>query len=291
MKRRTFYADAGGTLDGAIARFLQVTVTEAEALVAAGAVYVGGRRARDVTAPVQAGTVVTVVLEEAGRAVTEKAASPPPPLVVLYEDDDVIAVDKPAGVVAQPTAGRQGDSLVDLVSARLGRPAGLVHRLDKETSGVTVFGKRPKATTRLAAAFREGRARKQYLALTSGGLPPEGLITLPLSKDPSRPGRWRASARANGTPAQTRYVRLADGAASLVHLFPQTGRTHQLRAHLAGVGHPIVGDRLYGGPEGPRCLLHAWKLEIDGLALVAPIPLDFLAAVERAFPGRSTLLR
>ncbi|MEW5738394.1 MAG: RluA family pseudouridine synthase [Myxococcota bacterium] len=288
MKRRTFQPDAAGRLDDAIARALSVTVQEAASLVERGAVYVGGRRARDAKSRVEAGAPVAVVLEEGGRPVTEHAA-PPPSLVVLYEDDDVIAVDKPAGVTAQPTPGRAGDSLVDLVSARLGHEAGLVHRLDKETSGVTVFGKRAPATTRLAAAFREGRAKKQYLALTSAGLPAEGLITLPLSKDPSRPGRWRASAKANGVPAQTRFVRLAEGPLSLVHLFPQTGRTHQLRAHLAGIGHPIVGDRLYGGAPAARCLLHAWKLEVDGLALVAPLPADLAEAISLAFPGRAVI--
>lgn len=286
MKRRTFTLDREGAVVGAVARALGVPEPEARTLVDTGAVYVNGRRVRDASGRAPRGATLAVVLEEGGRAVTAQAA-PPPPLTVLYEDDDVIAVDKPAGVTAQPTAGRVGDSLVDLVSARLGHPAGLVHRLDKETSGLTIFGKHPGATTRLALAFREGRAKKQYLAVTAPGLPVAGVITLPLSKDPSRPGRWRASARANGVPAQTRYTRLADGAVAVVALFPQTGRTHQLRAHLAGVGHPIVGDRLYGGADGPRCLLHAWKLSIDGLELEAPVPGDLREAVERAFPGQS----
>jgi 23S rRNA pseudouridine1911/1915/1917 synthase len=284
MKRRTFDSADDGPVAQAVARGLDVPLAEAQALVATGAVYVEGRRARDAGAAVRAGARLTVVLEEGGRAVTA-AASPPPPLVVLYEDADVIAVDKPAGVTAQPTPGRVGDSLLDLVSARLGHAAGLVHRLDRETSGVTVFGKHPAATRRLAAAFREGRAKKQYLAVTKAGLPASGDIELPLSKDPSRPGRWRASARANGVPAHTRYTRLADGPVSLVQLFPQTGRTHQLRAHLAGIGHPIVGDRLYGGAPGPRCLLHAWRLALDGLEFEAPVPADLRAAVDAAFPG------
>lgn len=286
MKRRTFTLEHEASVVGAVARELAVPEPEARALVDTGAVYVNGRRVRDASGKAPGGATLAVVLEEGGRAVTA-AAAPAPALAVLYEDDDVIAVDKPAGVTAQPTAGRVGDSLVDLVSARLGHPAGLVHRLDKETSGVTVFGKHPVATGRLAAAFREGRAKKQYLAVTAPGLSASGVVTLPLSKDPSRPGRWRASARANGAPAETRFTRLADGAVAVVALFPQTGRTHQLRAHLAGIGHPIVGDRLYGGAEGPRCLLHAWKLFIDGLELEAPVPGDLREVVERAFPGQS----
>jgi len=288
MKRRTFHSDAGGRLAEVVASGLGVSAGEAARLVQSGAVYVTGRRARDEGARVTPGATLTVVLEESGRAVTQAAAAPVT-LVVLYEDDDVIAVDKPAGVTAQPTPGRVGDSLVDLVSARLGRPAGLVHRLDKETSGVTVFGKHDEATTRLGAAFREGRASKEYLAVTSPGLPAEGDIVLPLSKDPSRPGRWRASAKANGVPAETHFRRLADGAVSVVALFPKTGRTHQLRAHLAGVGHPIVGDRLYGGSDGPRCLLHARRLTIDGRTFEAPVPDDLREAVARAFPGESII--
>jgi 23S rRNA pseudouridine1911/1915/1917 synthase len=145
-----------------------------------------------------------------------------------------------------------------------------------------VFGKSPEATSRLATEFREGRAVKQYLAATGPGLPPEGVIALPLSRDPARPGRWRASARANGLAAETSYRRLFEGAVSGVALFPRTGRTHQLRAHLAALGHPIVGDALYGGPPGPRCLLHARRLAVLGLHLEAPVPADLLALREAA---------
>lgn len=272
MKRRALVVAAPSTLEAVLRLELG---DRAQALLARGAVYVDGRRAREGGVGLRAGQKVLVVLEESGAPVEQRASAPP--LEVLYEDEEVIAVNKPAGVTAQPTAGRVGDSLVDLVSTRLGRPAGLVHRLDRETSGVTIFGKVPKATARLAAAFREGRAEKEYLAVTRGGLPAEGVIDLPLSKDPSRPGRWRASRRANGVPALTHFTRLKDGAFSVVALFPKTGRTHQLRAHLAALGFPIVGDRLYGGPEGPRCLLHARVLRLDGLRLEAPVPADLAA--------------
>ncbi len=245
---------------------------EAIALVDRGAVYVDGRRAKDAMARVAEGAKVMVVLEESGEAVTAPAPQAPK-LVVLYEDADVLAVDKPPGVTAQPTPGRVGDSLVDLATAYLRRQAGLVHRLDRETSGVTIFGKTPRSTSKLAAAFREGRAQKEYLAVTASGLPESGLIESPLSKDPSRPGRWRASDTANGISAETHFTRLSDdGAVAVVALFPKTGRTHQLRAHLASIDFPIVGDKLYGGADGIRCLLHARRLEIGELKLEAPIP-------------------
>jgi 23S rRNA pseudouridine1911/1915/1917 synthase len=272
MKRRTFTVDKPSRIEAVLRGALAVAREEAIALVDRGAVYVDGRRAKDAAARVAEGAKVTVVLEESGSPVTAPAPRAAA-LWVLFEDSDVLAVNKPPGVTAQPTPGKVGDSLVDLASAYLRKQAGLVHRLDRETSGVTIFGKTPRSTSALAAAFREGRAKKEYLAVTGSGLPSSGVIELPLSKDPSRPGRWRASSTANGIPAETHFTRLSDnGAVAVVALFPQTGRTHQLRAHLAGIGFPIVGDRLYGGAEGPRCLLHAHCLEIDDMSVEAPVP-------------------
>jgi 23S rRNA pseudouridine1911/1915/1917 synthase len=281
MKRRSFTVDRPGPLAPQLALALSCSQGEALALVRRGATYVDGRRARGDAVVVAAGARVLVVLEEAGRAALEASAGAAP-LAVVYEDGQVLAVDKPAGVTAQPTPGRVGDSLLDLASAYLGRPAGLVHRLDRETSGLTVFGKSREATSRLAREFREGRAVKQYLAAAAPGLPPEGVIALPLSRDPSRPGRWRASAQANGLSAETRFRRLFEGPVCGVALFPRTGRTHQLRAHLAALGHSIVGDALYGGLPGPRCLLHARRLQVLGLELAAPLPEDFVALRQAA---------
>lgn len=272
MKRRTLTVEKPSRVEGIIRTALALTHSDAAALVARGAVYVDGRRAKDFSMRVAPGSTVMVVLEESGVPVSGPPP-PAPPLVVLYEDEDLLAVDKPPGVTAQPTPGRVGESLLDMASAYLRKTAGLVHRLDRETSGVTVFGKSPRATSALARAFREGRVQKEYLAVAASGLPASGLIELPLSKDPSRPGRWRASSKANGLSAQTHFARLFDdGTVSLLALHPMTGRTHQLRAHLAGMGCPIVGDRLYGGAQGPRCLLHALRLDIEGRSIEAPVP-------------------
>lgn len=301
MKRRTFRAEGalvGRAVADAVASELGMPATEARKLVDVGAVYVSGRRSRDAQARLTAGQVVMVVLEEAGQSPLAEAPAAPV-LRVLYEDADVIAVDKPAGVTAQPTEGRVGGSLVDLVGAYLGREAGLVHRLDRETSGVTVFGKTAEATSALAAEFREGRARKRYVAATGPGLPPSGTVDLPLSKDPSRPGRWRATRAANGVPALTDFRTLHHGELrarveragpefSVVELLPHTGRTHQLRAHLTALGSPILGDARYGGApraggvEAARCLLHAQALELGHpstgqvLRVEAPVPEDLL---------------
>lgn len=291
MKRRTFRAEGalvGRGVADAVAFELKLPEVEARRLVDVGAVYVGGRRSRDAKARLTAGQVVMVVLEEGGTSPLAEAPPAPAPRV-LYEDAEVIAVDKPAGLTAQPTEGRVGGSLVDRVGAHLGREAGLVHRLDRETSGVTVFGKTARATSALAAEFREGRARKRYVAATGPGLPPSGTVDLPLSRDPSRPGRWRATRAANGVPALTDFRTLYAGPEfCVVELLPRTGRTHQLRAHLTALGAPILGDSRYGGAakaggvEAPRCLLHAQALELGHprtgqvLRVEAPVPEDLL---------------
>jgi 23S rRNA pseudouridine1911/1915/1917 synthase len=277
MKRRTLTASSGGSLTDALVAALELPEEAVRALIDAGAVYVDGKRCRDAAKQVAAGAQLTAVLEEAGRIAAAPAAERR--LSVLYEDDRLIAVDKPPGVLAQPGPSG-GENLLDLVSRHLGREAGLVHRLDRETSGVTVFGKTREATSELAALFREGRAKKRYLAVVTAPLPERGEIDLPLSRDPSRPGRWRATKHANGLPAFTRYeVVSRSGHSALVALYPETGRTHQLRAHLTALGAPIAGDKLYGGASGPRCLLHAQRLQLGELVIEAPVPEDLKAAL------------
>lgn len=298
MKRRAFRAAGAGALAVVVARGLGCSADEARVLVGRGAVYLRGRRQRDPALGVAAGTELLVVLEEGGRSST---ARPPvaPPLRVLYEDDQVLAVDKPAGLPAQPTPGGL-TSLLRLASTYLGREAGLVHRLDRDTTGVTVFGKSPEATSALGASFRTGTARKQYLAVTAPGLPVEGTCTLQLARDRSRPGRWVARPR-DGLEAETRFRRLGTTPElALAALWPRTGRTHQIRAHLAALGAPIAGDRLYGGPlqlRGEaigRSLLHAHLLLLPHprtgapLRLVATLPADvapWFAALDVVPPG------
>jgi 23S rRNA pseudouridine1911/1915/1917 synthase len=281
VKRRSGLAAQSGLLSQVVARAFALEPALAQALIGQGAVYVDGRRCADPGRKVAAGAKLTAVLEERGG---EGRLEPAPKLVVLFEDADVLAVAKPAGLPAQPTPSGAGPNLLALATAHLGKLAGLVHRLDRDTTGVTVFGKSKAATSRLAAAFRQGRAAKTYLAVCGPELPERGVIDAPLSRDPSRPGRWRASKRANGLAASSRFERRGVGEGfALVELFPQTGRTHQLRAHLASVGAPIVGDTLYGGAPVPprpgaappsRCLLHALRLELDGQVYEAPVPED-----------------
>ncbi len=279
MKRRTLTAARGATLRALLGEALGAA--QAEAVIARGGAYVDGRRCKDPEAKVTAGTQLVAVLEETGHAPRESASEWK--LVVLFEDELMLAVDKPAGLVTQPGPSG-GISLADLASKKLGRTAGLVHRLDRETSGVVVFGKTADATSQLAEAFREGTSKKEYLAIAKGVLPERGEIDLPLSKDPSRPGRWRASKKANGIDAVTRFEsRQLGPECALVSLYPQTGRTHQLRAHLAALGAPILGDVLYGGasPDASRCLLHARSLELLDRKIEAPLPDDMRGFFER----------
>ncbi|MBX7114830.1 MAG: RluA family pseudouridine synthase [Myxococcaceae bacterium] len=291
MKRRTFVIATKARLRDALAAELDVAASQAAALIERGSVYVQGKRAVEQGALLAQGTTVSVVLSEAGQT-PELAKVNAFSLDILEEHADWLAVNKPAGWVSQPTQGKRGDSLLDAVSDYLKKPAGLVHRLDKETSGVMVFGKTREGTRELAEAFREGTARKRYVAVASGPLPEHGDISLKLSKDPSRLGRWRASAKANGMEAKTRFERLHAAADfSLVALYPLTGRTHQLRAHLRALDAPIWGDAFYEGPTdasmrglpaASRCLLHAQSLRVLGTQIDAPLPADMRAWFERA---------
>jgi len=278
MKRRSFRTTGSADLVATVAEGLALSLTEARQLVERGAVYVRGRRRTAPGETVPAGTPVLVVLEESGRS-SLATPVPPPPLRILFEDASVVVVDKPAGLPAQPTPGG-GANLLEAVSAHLGAPAGLVHRLDRDTTGVTVFGKSPQATSALAASFREGRAGKQYLAVAGPALPASVDCTLRLARDPSRPGRWRAGRQ--GLEARTELLRLSASAElSLVRARPHTGRTHQIRSHLAALGAPIAGDRLYGGARTldgipvERALLHAQ-------VLVLPHPVSGATAEWRA---------
>jgi 23S rRNA pseudouridine1911/1915/1917 synthase len=183
------------------------------------------------------------------------------------------------------------------VARLLGSPVTVVHRLDRETSGVTLLARTPEAARALAAAFRDGAPEKTYLAICARAPePPEGRLDAPLGKDPRRAGR--RAVRPGGEPAATRYRTLAVGpaGAALVEARPETGRTHQIRAHLAHLGAPLVGDVRYGGPRAvsgfpvPRTMLHARRLALahpvtgERLALEAPLPEDFEAA-RRALVG------
>ena len=214
---------------------------------------------------------------------------------VLYRDGLVLVIDKPAGVPVHAGPGGGPDLEQSFDSLRFGwrRPPALAHRLDRETSGCLVLGRRPKALRRLGRLFAAGRVKKTYWAWVTDA-PPEdtGLIDAPLLKRSTRAGGWAMHVDERGKPAATRYrvlERREDGAAR-IECRPLTGRTHQIRAHLAYLGCPVVGDARYGGPAAPRTLLHARAISLplyegrEPVTAEAPLPADieaFLAGAVR----------
>lgn len=182
-------------------------------------------------------------------------------LRVLYEDDDLVAVDKPAGMTVHPGAGARSGTLVNALLHRYGRLSsaggplrpGIVHRLDKPTSGVLLVAKNDEAHARLAEQFRRRQLEKRYLALVHGRLPrAHDTIRLPVARDLVRRTRM-TTRRRQGRAALTEYRVLgAAGGFTLAEALLHTGRTHQIRVHFAALGHPVVGDTLYGAPRELR---------------------------------------
>ena len=287
--------DAGERLDRFIAAAGGISRGLARRALDRGGVFVDGRRCKVAGRSVQTGQAVVVNLEESGRGADAPAALDRSR--ILYADEHLVAVDKPPFVPAQPTLTTDRGALPELVAALLGAPVTLVHRLDRETSGVTVLARSRAAAAALSEAFRTGAPAKAYLALTARAPePPAGRLEAPLGPDPRRPGR--RAVLASGEPAATRYRTLRTGPAgvALVACWPETGRTHQIRAHLAHLGAPLAGDPRYGGPRRlletsvSRVMLHARRLELrhpvtgQPLRLEAPVPPDFRAVEEALVP-------
>jgi 23S rRNA pseudouridine1911/1915/1917 synthase len=224
----------------------------------------------------------------------------PIPLSIVFEDDDLIVIDKPAGLTVHPGAGRPKGTVVHAILAHcpdlpgIGgehRP-GIVHRLDKDTSGLMVVAKTERALRSLQAQIQSRRARREYLALVHGRMERvEGTVDAPIGRDPHR--RTRMAVVASGRQAVTHY-RVVERFpnASLLEVRLQTGRTHQIRVHCASVGHPVAGDQVYGRRPNPwgmrRQALHAFRLALihpitaAEITLVSPLPPDMEAAVQAA---------
>jgi 23S rRNA pseudouridine1911/1915/1917 synthase len=238
-------------------------------------------------------------------------------LTVLYEDDDLIVVDKPAGLLTLPTQGREKDTLLGRVSSYLQhrfrrRPyVGVVHRLDKDTSGAIVFARRRDTLRALQAVFKAHAVGRAYVALVEGAMPHDsGTIARPLVQDPLRRRRRVARRDEEGRRAVTHYrVLERQENATLVALRLETGRTHQIRIHLASIGHPVVGDAVYGSRAeetghraiaAPRQMLHARELVLEhpatgrAIRCESPLPPDFrsaLLAIGARRRGRSSKKR
>ena len=212
------------------------------------------------------------------------------PLSIVYEDESLLVVDKAAGQVVHPGAGRHDPTLVEALLMDRSLPEtedparpGIVHRLDKETSGLIVVAKTHPALESLKEQFAERRVQKAYLAVVAGVIDEdEGAIDAPIGRDPARPRRM--TVRAEGRTAETEFrVLHRTEATTLVVVFPRTGRTHQVRVHLRYTGHPVLGDGLYGTGLQERLLLHAWRLEFTHP--VSGVRVRFEAPVPESFPS------
>ena len=264
------FADrAGERLDAFVARRLaeRLTRSHAHKLIADGLVTLNDMPAKASHRLVRGDHVVASVPPPETPALVAEAI----PLRIVYQDNDVIVVDKPPGLTVHPAAGHPRGTLVNALLALCPELAeikgtlrpGIVHRLDKDTSGLLVAAKNEAAQANVARQLKDRQVHKAYLALVQGRLePPEGVIDAPIGRHPRR--RQRMAVVEGGRQALTRFrVReyLRD-AYSLVEAEPLTGRTHQIRVHFASIAHPVVGDRVYGKASAlvGRQFLHAWRL-------------------------------
>jgi len=293
--------EAGARLDRHVAARLDRPRNQVQRWIEEGHVTLNARPAK-ASAPVAAGDAV--------------ACAPPPPrddrivpeagdLSLLYSDSEVIVLDKPAGLVVHPGAGRPTGTLAHRLLERFpemagvggpGRP-GIVHRLDQGTSGVLVVARTAEAYAHLARLFADRRTRKVYLGVVYGTpKPANGWIDAPIGRHPQK--RTEMAIRPGGRAARTGYATLASAnGISVLEVALETGRTHQIRVHLRHLGHPLVGDPVYGEArwkglprsvqptlrDFPRPALHAWKLAFphpataEPLAFEAPVPADLQA--------------
>jgi 23S rRNA pseudouridine1911/1915/1917 synthase len=279
----------GERLDRGVAAMTGLPRRRVRALAESGSLWLNGRPARVLSHPLRSGDAVDVIV--APPPPTPPAALPPE-ILILHEDAWILAVDKPPGIASQAPRQRSpgeltmGERLALQLARRDGRRGDLVlfHRLDRITSGVMLFVRRHEAARALAAAWVGREVEKIYLAVVHGD-PGGDPVTLSGAIVRGEPGSPRRRVAARGRPASTVVRRLACGSGlTLVEARPLTGRTHQVRAHLATAGLPLAGDRLYGGGGGvPRPFLHAWRLTLPHprdakpLPLQTPIPSDMSA--------------
>lgn len=256
-----------------------------------GGICVNGQQAR-VSRILLANDEVEVLLEEAGKDSNLSLWKISP--VILYEDDDLLIIDKPAGMATHPAHGHYSDTAANMAAAYLkstgaGGPIRLAGRLDKDTSGALVFAKSQPAAARLAVQREKGLFQKEYLALASGQMKTvSGTIKMPIRKAPGELMKMEVC-EGSGKPAITHFqVLLKKEEYTVLSVKIETGRTHQIRVHMAGAGYPLLGDTLYGGKDDriKRAALHAWRLRLrqpftgEEIQVEAPVPDDMILHVK-----------
>jgi 23S rRNA pseudouridine1911/1915/1917 synthase len=297
---------AGERVDRALSLLSGRSRAEVAGLIEAGAVFLDGRPVSSRHRKVSAGAHLAVTAPPTTLPKHDVAQCQAEELAVVYEDAELIVIDKPAGVVVHPGAGHESDTLVTALLARFpelkavpavrgwdpARP-GIVHRLDKDTSGLLVVARTPDAREHLAAQLAARTMGRTYEVLALGVLQEgQGVIEAPIGRSSRDPTRM--AVRQDGRPARTRYRVLerfeVPFAATFLEVRLETGRTHQIRVHLSAIGHPVAGDRRYGGARDAlslaRPFLHARRLELshprtgERLELSSPLSPDLVAVLE-----------
>ncbi|MPW18461.1 RluA family pseudouridine synthase [Paraburkholderia sp. CNPSo 3157] len=273
---------AGDRLDKVLAKvFPEFSRSRLQSWIEAQRVRVDGQPAK-IRQPVPLGAMIELVPDLLPE---QLAFTPEPvPLDIVYEDETLVVINKPAGLVVHPAAGNWSGTVLNGLLHRYGDAAaglpraGIVHRLDKETSGLMVVARTLEAQTDLVRQLQARTVKRRYLALVWGNMPEEGTIDAPIGRDPRERTRMAVVTGAAGKPARTHFRRIDSTLwerqpVSAIHCDLETGRTHQIRVHCAHVGHPLLGDPVYGRARGKRSVtplpggfarqaLHAWRLAL-----------------------------
>lgn len=286
---KTLTAESPSRLDVLVAEDCQVTRSQAAKWIAEGLCLLGGKPAHKAGTAVKPGETVTVDIPELKP---DKAEKEDIPIAILYQDRDIAVVVKPSGMVTHPAGGNTSGTLVNALLYALDglsgiggvqRP-GIVHRLDKDTSGILLVAKNDRAHLRLSKQLKDRSVEKHYLAVVEGGMKErEGLIDQPIGR--SKRDRKKMAVTRDGRPSQTEWTALeALQGATLLDVRILTGRTHQIRVHMQHIHHPVAGDPVYGlkgGVKAPRLMLHAHTLAFthprtgERMAFTAPPPEEF----------------
>jgi 23S rRNA pseudouridine1911/1915/1917 synthase len=272
-------ADDGERLVNHLARRLLISREKASDLIDFGSVHINGHQVKDPSRRLSGSEEIWVHLPWHGTSRFYEID----PNRIVFRDRYLLAYDKEAGIPCQQTPSDAYNNLYAALYRYLKKEAtspyvALHHRLDRETSGVMLFALDRSVNRRLGNAFQEHKAKKDYLAWVGGRPPDEWVSTEDIGR---RGGKYQVSPKGQGKSAETLFKTLVRGDDSLIWARPRTGRTHQIRLHLAACEHPILGDRLYGGKPAKRLFLHAYRLKLSHpaneseLSVMAPVPEDW----------------